>query len=426
MKISRSDKISSLIEIQCSVYGLENQKITIKPMEYYEMVISLERLTRFEYPIKKKNRVYREILFKNLIHPKISLKNYYDYPLSTINALVKIIWDTSLEKLGIKEIPHFGINEYIAYEEIKTFSVSSMISDIVNSESISKFAKTPPPDNPEWQLPWIISCLQEAGFDINTNKNSESLSSIYYKYKMNFPLNIDGLLEYIDMSSEISSNIKRLIWLNRLLKLEKEHNFIYEERFLESVYKKAQTYREKGNCKFPARLLLLVEGITEEKLLPVFADKAGINFDKKGIYLIAAGGKNQSARLYKRFIREVKIPVFILLDADAAPVANGINKVLRTHDKIFLLQGGEFEDILPVNLICRALNSYYRLTGEVSPCDFIADLPRVALLENLWKEKGFGEFHKAEFAKIIAENIMDADDISDTLKQVFSAISGML
>jgi len=395
-------------------------------MDYHELLISLERLTRFEYPVKKKNRVYREILFKNLISPKISLKNYYDYSLSTIDALVKLIWDFSLEKQGISNFPNFGINAYIAYEEIKTFSVYSMISDLIFSENISKFSRILEPDNLEKKTNRIIACLNEAGFKIAKNNDLDSLSSIYFHYKLGFPLNVDGLLELVAKDESISDNLRRLIRLNNEIKKEKILQTEYNEELLNSIYEKAEKYREKEGGKFPAKLILLVEGITEEKLLPVFADKMGINFEKKGIFLIAAGGKNQSAKLYRRFSKEVNLPILVLLDADAASVANEINEMLRLSDQIFILHNGEFEDILPVNLICRALNSFYRLTAEVSPCDFVENQSRVTLLENLWKEKGFGEFNKAEFAKIIAENISDKNDISDTLKQIFFVVLNML
>jgi len=300
-----------------------------------------------------------------------------------------------------------------------------MISDLITSESISKFTKIIESDKLDQKKDQLIACFNETGFNL-TNNDSENLSSIYFQYKMNFPLTISGLLEFISKDTGISDNIKRLIWLNSEIKNEKTLKTEYNENLLDSLYKKAEKHREKEGGKFPAKLILIVEGITEEKLLPVFADKMGINFDKKGIYLIAAGGKNQSAKLYRRFTKEVNLPILILLDADAAPVANEINGQLRINDQIFILQNGEFEDILPINLICRALNSFYRLTAEVSSCDFIEDQPRVAQLENLWKEKGYGEFNKAEFARIIAENIKDKEDLSDPLKQIFLSILSML
>lgn len=395
-------------------------------MDLHELVISLERLTRFEYPLKKKNRVYREILFKNLIHPKISLRTYYNYPLSTINAIVKLIWDTSLKRLGIDQPPSFTINAYLAYEEIKIFSVNSMITDLLLSESVSKFTRISSIDNIDQNINQIITNLNESGFSITENNEFDNLSSIYYQYKLNFPLDISGLLDLIAYNNDVSVNLKRLIWINNKLKKEKIQDLKYNETLMESLYSKVEDYREKEGSRFPAKLILLVEGITEEKLLPVFADKIGINFDKKGIILIAAGGKNQSARLYKRFKKETNLPILILLDADAASIADEINEELRINDQIFILKNGEFEDILTVDLICRALNTFYRLIGEVSSCDIKEDQSRVSQLENLWKEKGFGEFNKAEFAKIIAENIRDKNDISDTLSQIFLSISGML
>ena len=69
-------------------------------MNYY----SIERLTRFKYPKYKRERVYKEILTKHTIQPKISLKTFYSYPQIAIDELVKLIWNTSVGLLT--QIPY--------------------------------------------------------------------------------------------------------------------------------------------------------------------------------------------------------------------------------------------------------------------------------------------------------------------------------
>jgi hypothetical protein len=405
-----------------SISELSTDKIIIKPMNFNELLIALERLIRFEYPIQKKDRVYKEILFKHLINPKINSKNYYNYSLNSINALVKEIWNYSLEKLGADKQFHSGINTYYAYEEIMTFSCETMLYDIISSENISKFVKKiyyeDITDNPEQ----ITEIFNDAGFNLKTNT---CLSSVYLQYHMSHPLNIDGLLELTTKDLQVSANLKRLKLLNQEIKEKYIDITEYNQQIFDYLYKENQLYREKSGGKFPLKLLMIVEGITEEKLLPLFAKQMGLNFDKKGIHLIAAGGKNQSAKLYKRYSKETNLPILVLLDSDAELIAKEIQKELRPIDRIFKIQSGEFEDILSVDLICRALNSYYRLTAEVSSEDFTENTSRVFLLENLWKKKGFGEFHKSEFAKIIAENISSRNDLSDELKNLLNQIAEM-
>ena len=41
---------------------------------------------------------------------------------------------------------------------------------------------------------------------------------------------------------------------------------------------------------------------------------------------------------------------------------------------------------------------------------------------NLYKEKGFGEFQKAEFAQILADNITKEDDIPEEILFIFEKI----
>ena len=101
--------------------------------------------------------------------------------------------------------------------------------------------------------------------------------------------------------------------------------------------------REKYALKFPVEKVVLCEGITEEILLPKFSKVYGYDFNKYGVHLISAGGKNQVAKLYCELKDELKLPVFILLDADAKPVSEIIKNILRQKDKIYLIKHGEFE-----------------------------------------------------------------------------------
>ena len=136
MRIKRIDKISNTIEIPNTLSEFKEKKLLIKPLEYTELIIALERLSRFQYPPQKKERVYKEILLKNTVSPKISLKNYHNYSLGTINKLVQLIWNTSINTLdGIKE-PDYSVNTYLAYEEIKAFSAQTIVKDIFESANI--------------------------------------------------------------------------------------------------------------------------------------------------------------------------------------------------------------------------------------------------------------------------------------------------
>lgn len=357
------------------------EKIIFKPMSYDELSISLERLQRFKNPFKKYDRVYKEILFKHLISPKISLKNYHEFSSETLNFLVQHIWNESVKKINPDCTENYVINSYIFYEEAKEFSVNEIMirleSDFTGSKNILK--------------------------DI---------------FEMSYPLNISGFLEIAETQTEVSKNIKRLIWLNNLIKKQKPN--------LEETYKLAEVYRNENCAKKPLKLIILAEGITEEILLPVFGSVAGINFDKNGIEILASGGKNPAARIYTEIYQETNLPILIILDNDAQEIADEIKKHIRPQDKLHLISGGEFEDILPDDLIFRAVNSHYALIGKIEKEELGFRGRKTDCLSNLWKLKGFGEFKKAEFAHIIAENIKTPADLSEGMQKIIQNISSLI
>ncbi|HBG49013.1 MAG TPA: hypothetical protein DDW90_05835 [Cyanobacteria bacterium UBA9971] len=410
--------------------GLETDKIVFKPMSYEELSISLERLQRFNNPFRKFDRVYREILIKHLVFPKISLKNYYKFSFGTLNFLAQLIWNESVRILNPayskENKENYGINSYLFYEETKEFSAKEMLKRIVFSESVSGFAM--PANFAESDFICDENVLKNIFEQVGINfenkyleiQNLDIFSRIYIAVKMNYPINIDGFLQFADKQKDISQNIKRLIWLNNQIK-KSDLAFDFEK-----TYKLAENYRNQNRSRKPLKLIVLVEGATEEVLLPLFSSVAGIDFEKTGIELVAAGGKNQVARIYAEINLGVNLPIFIILDADAQEIADEIRKIIRQQDRLYLISGGEFEDILPDELICRATNSYYGLTGKINKEEISINGRKTVTLANLWKQKGFGEFKKAEFAQIIAENIKTSADLSEEMQKIILNIREMI
>jgi len=444
----------SLIETPIAMAGLETDKIAFKPMSYEELSISLERLQRFNNPFRKFDRVYREILIKRLVFPKISLKNYYKFSFGTLNFLAQLIWNESVKILNPanskENKENYGLNSYLFYEETKEFSAKEMLKRIVFSENVSNFAM--PANFAESDFICDETVLKDIFEQVGINFENSSvipkpqrgklkfrnlsneqtlkqvqgdnsldpLENLYIAVKMNYPINIDGVLQIADKQKDVSQNIKRLIWLNNQIK-KSDLAFDFEK-----IYKLAENYRNQNRSRKPLKLIVLVEGATEEVLLPLFSAVEGIDFEKTGIELVAAGGKNQVARIYAEINLGVNLPIFIILDADAQEIADEIRKIIRPQDRLYLISGGEFEDILPDELICRATNSYYGLTGKINKEEISVNSRKTLTLSNLWKQKGFGEFKKAEFAQIIAENIKTSADLSEEMRKIILNIQEMI
>lgn len=185
------------------------------------------------------------------------------------------------------------------------------------------------------------------------------------------------------------------------------------------------TAPDNNSYGFPIKKILLCEGITEETLLPEFSKICGYDFDKNGIHIISAGGKNQVVKYFYNFAETLKIPVFILLDNDAEANLEEIKPKLREFDKIHLLKSGEFEDLLPESLIIKTLN-YTTENISLAPVeDMHKSSSTVEFLEEFFKHRGLHEFKKADFAQAVKQNISGTEDISDEIKDIINELASL-
>lgn len=217
---------------------------------------------------------------------------------------------------------------------------------------------------------------------------------------LNNNINFDLFIPLIDESCPIN-----LRWLKALSKEKNLKKLRYENSF-----------------KFPIEKILLVEGITEEILLPAFSKYLGFDFYKEGIQIIPAGGKNQVVKMYYKLTEELKLPIFILLDKDAEENISQIKPKLREIDKIHLVSCGEFEDLLPKSLIIKTVNNELNNFATITESDLETELPTAKNLENIFKTKGLHEFKKAEFAKMVRDNITEDSDISAEIASIIMEI----
>ena len=180
--------------------------------------------------------------------------------------------------------------------------------------------------------------------------------------------------------------------------------------------------RFKNSLRFPVEKVVIAEGATEETLLPEFAKRCGYDFDKEGIYVLSAGGKNQVVKLYYRLVDSLKLPIFVLLDKDAKENLEEIKPKLRSIDKIHLLACGEFEDLLPLELVQRTLDYQLNNISMMEKEMLNAPEPRVKILEEVFKTRGMHEFKKVEFAQMVKKNIKTNADISDEICEIINEI----
>lgn len=261
----------------------------IKPLTTEQILISLDRLTRFKEPEKRYMRVFGDIITSNLIEPKYKKTDIENLDYALVTDLATEIINFSLTSLGFELLDDYSINQQILDYEKRIFSFSER-------------------------------------------------EEVFLKNKINYAAAVKLIPD---------DAVFNLRWLKSLAVLP------------------CCPENRKANL-YPVEKVLLVEGITEEILMPEFAKLLGYEFKKKGVFVISAGGKNQVVKYFYRFAECLKIPIFVLLDSDAEENYAQIKPRLRDGDFVHVITKGEFEDILPKSLIKKLLimKQNYFLMGD--------------------------------------------------------------
>lgn len=324
--------------------------LKIKPLSKEQIIISIDRLTRFKNPEVKYLRVFKDLLINNLISPKFKKSQLDEMDYAQLRDYAQEIINYSLSLMNVPIDEDYSINQKLLDYETKIFLL-----------------------------------------DENT--------SVLLKNKINYR----ACLNFIDENAPV--NLK---WLKNIVKSDD-----------------LTQLRRKYCLRFPLEKIVITEGITEEILLPEFAKICEYDFDKNGIYMLSAGGKNQVVKLFYQLAETLQIPIFVLLDKDAMDNYNEIKPKLRAFDSVHVLEGGEFEDVLPLNLIKKALSYDLKNISMLESGSFDETLGMVKNLEEIFRHRGMHEFKKADFAQIVKKNISSKDDVSPEIADIIRKIKNI-
>jgi hypothetical protein len=188
------------------------------------------------------------------------------------------------------------------------------------------------------------------------------------------------------------------------------------------LLKQLRTIIDGRRASLPAnvlpKMLVLVEGPTDNLLLPCFAKNAGVDLNTFSIMFISAGGAKQIARRYGLLKEMVSIPIFCVFDGDAQTESDKVRNNLRSSDCLHVLADGEIEDVLNLDSFVNHLNNYFSsLTNTsyyqtISPVDFDGVSGRGERLERFWRDRKLGHFDKLHFARFLADALGSEDEIS--------------
>ena len=337
---------------------MQNTLKDFKLLTLDEILISLDRLTRFKHPDLSYPRVFRDIIHKTSLSAHISDKNLDELSPEEISKYISKVWK----------------------ESIKKYSENSELDDL--SDKILK------------KIP--LFCFE--------------VKSEYTKALMKTKLFCAEILLKIE-DKKLPKNLRIVKFvLNEILNGKQ-----YSDDLI------IQT-SEKYKLLFPIRKLVIVEGITEDILLPTFADFINTSLSERGVYIFSAGGKTKIPSLYAELKNELKIPVTVVFDNDAKNLSDDLTQVLRKEDNIIVNSKGEFEDLLSLNLIKRTLNSTYYNSEKSTLDELRSQKSMCKSLEEYYRIRNLGEFKKAQFAKLLAENIKYSSDISEDIKKLIEEI----
>lgn len=319
----------------------------IKPLTKEQILISIDRLTRFKNPEVKYLRVFKDLITNNLIIPKFKKAELDEMPYGEIKNFAEEIINFSLEKLNLTTENDGLINQILFDYEKNIYNLNEHVDELLKNK-----------------------------------------------------INYRACVELIDQNAPI--NLK---WLKNI-----------------TISKDKVKDRKNMSLLFPVEKVVISEGITEEILLPKFAKIYGYDFNKNGVYIISAGGKNQVVKLFYRLSKELKIPIFVLLDKDAEQNYNEIKPRLRVIDRVHVLKCGEFEDAIPLNLIKKTLAYGLKNISMIELEAVNQNIGMVKILEDIFKHRGMHEFKKSEFALMVKENLDTECDISPEIAEIIEEI----
>lgn len=159
-----------------------------KPLSEYQILITLDRLTRFKPVQEKYTRVFKDIILQNLIKPKLKKNELDELNPADLKALATFVFNSTLESLGFKKQTDFSLNKKLAKYEDLIFILNDDEKVLLNNEL------------------WIDNALKLFNDDVVQNLrwlqflDIHSLDEMYKlrsKYKLKYPLSCVVITEGI-------------------------------------------------------------------------------------------------------------------------------------------------------------------------------------------------------------------------------------
>lgn len=176
--------------------------------------------------------------------------------------------------------------------------------------------------------------------------------------------------------------------------------------------------------------VVFVEGESDKVVIPILAQKLGIDFAEHELAVISTRGKSSGKyhlALWTEIAKNTGIPYFMILDKDAESEAKKLSgKVLITGENLFTLRKGSLEEYYPEKLITTVLKKIYDVDISEEEALKIVSSPRDSNIEKYLRDKKLDtKAWKVSVGREIALQI-PVDEINDELKRIIERIGTRL
>jgi putative ATP-dependent endonuclease of the OLD family len=175
----------------------------------------------------------------------------------------------------------------------------------------------------------VFTKIKDAGDQVFFTTHSALLVDVAYFDEI---IRVERRNETVDDKNTVVSAVAQLPMYRMIADLESRFPNLKGKVTAESMRDLySHAYNPRRSEGFFASKIILVEGLTEEYSLPVYADAIpDCSFDLRGISVVECGGKGPMDRLYRIF-NELRIPCYMLFDYDRG---NGDNQIIEKSKEL--------------------------------------------------------------------------------------------
>jgi hypothetical protein len=413
----------SVIHVVLPVKRQQEVTFSFKPPAWDNLAASANRLLKFEFPVLRDIKVYERLIKTNAVSAGLSKKMLDTLSLPSLETIYRHLWQSGLAQ---PEASPFNawLALFLLVEDLDEFDGAQLlIHDIEqlglrDTGAMHSYYYRGPLNREN-----MITFLTGHGYRTDLLETlgapePESDADLQLAYfacrRLSHPLPWAELLARLSGSDlakfprlgrlqAVQALLQKQVWIRTPLTGQTLPAMAAQLRQLLQTEAMADI-SARYQLPRPVRELVIVEGETEKLLLPLFAQAIGLDFHRLGIEVLPAGGKNHVLSLYKTHAQTLSIPICVILDSDAAEIAQELQGYRRDQDCIFQIEEGEFEDLYDLGLTLKTINRHYQPFPEVTPSRYqeLATAQnargRVQALKALWQAYNLGSFDKIEFA----------------------------